>query len=71
MAASLLGIVLGLSGFVESASGKVAQPESAITGISFSVAVIPVVFMALTCAALLFYDLDEQKLKSTERLADY
>ena len=71
LAASLLGVVLGLSGFVESDSGKVAQPDSAMTGITLSVAVIPVIFMGLTCVALLFYDLDEKKLKSTERLAGY
>lgn len=58
--AQILGIVLSVTGFDRLAA---TQTESAVTGIYFTVAVIPATFMALSLAIIYRYRLDESLLQ--------
>jgi GPH family glycoside/pentoside/hexuronide:cation symporter len=63
---SLTGLFLGTMGYVESRVGEAtAQPESAIFAIYLCAAVIPAAGMLLSAIFISFYDLKEDKLKST------
>ncbi|HWM33211.1 MAG TPA: MFS transporter [Pseudolysinimonas sp.] len=54
----VVGIILGLSGYVESAAGEtVVQPASAITGIIVSFSAVPAVIMVLSLLTLARYRL--------------
>lgn len=67
LGAALTGILLGASGYVK-ASGNVAvtQPDSAISAIYFLASVGPMILLVLSCIALGFYDLSEEKLAAQE-----
>lgn len=64
---ALTGILLGSMGYVEGTAGAaIAQPASAITAIYISIGVAPPVCLLIACGVLMFYDLDEEKLKAME-----
>jgi GPH family glycoside/pentoside/hexuronide:cation symporter len=59
--ASLTGLMLGLFGYVESRGGvPVAQPASAVVGITLCYAVISTTFLLISVAIIRFYPLDER-----------
>ncbi len=59
----LLGLLLSLSGFLETSAGQVAcQPRSAVTTIQFGVALLPATMMALSLFFLTRYDLTRERL---------
>jgi len=62
--AQILGLVLSLTGFVR---GATVQPETAVTGIYFVVAVVPGVLMLLSLFAIRAYRLDESALVDVHR----
>jgi len=65
----VFGAYLSAAGFVTGAGGAAtAQPDAAVSAIYVGVAVIPAFASLLSAALLWFYDLDEQKLKSTTRV---
>lgn len=68
--AGILGLILGSMGFVESTTGIVEQPRSAIIAIYLCNAVIPVILTITACAVLWFYDLSEEKLENTTKLSE-
>ena len=64
------GILLGSMGYVEGTAGAaIEQPASAITAIYLCIGVAPPTCWLIACGLLLFYDLDEAKLKATESTA--
>ena len=63
------GVVLGSLGYIATRGEDVVQPPSAITGIYLCFALIPAAFMALSCVFIAMYDLTEDKLANTGRLA--
>jgi len=64
---AMLGILLGVSGFISVEKGQfVDQPDSAITAIRIAVSIIPAVFSIIGGLLIGFYDLDEAKLKSAQ-----
>ncbi|MCU0758981.1 MAG: MFS transporter [Steroidobacteraceae bacterium] len=70
MGVSVVGAFLSAMGYVQSRGGVVVeQPPSAILAITICIAVIPASMNLLSAFALLFYDLDEEKLKRTTRVA--
>lgn len=73
-AASAIGIAavgtfLSAMGYVQSRGAAVEQPPSAITAILLCVALLPAAVSLASACALMFYDLDEEKLRTTRRLA--
>ncbi len=63
---ALIGLYLGWAGYVSTRQGRlVDQPHSAVTALYAGVAVIPIILAAISIGLLLFYDLDEAKLRAT------
>ncbi len=62
MGAAVSGIFLGAMGYVESTTGSAVQPDSAILAIRLSMSLLPTALTAISCAFLLPYDLDEERL---------
>ncbi|MCE7796263.1 glycoside-pentoside-hexuronide (GPH):cation symporter [Sphingobium sufflavum] len=63
LGAALTGILLGASGYVQATGGtSVVQPDSAIDAIYFLASICPMILLALSCVALAYYDLSEEKL---------
>jgi GPH family glycoside/pentoside/hexuronide:cation symporter len=60
--AQILGGVLSFTGFSRVAT---VQPDSAITGIYITVALIPAALMALSLVPIILYRLDESRLRSS------
>ncbi len=60
--AAVSGIFLGTMGYVESTSGMVEQPESALLAIRLSISILPMILVFISCLFLIPYDLDEEKL---------
>ncbi|NEE01104.1 MFS transporter [Phytoactinopolyspora halotolerans] len=59
----LYGLILALSGFVSSdADHRVAQPDSALTGIVIGFGAVPVLLVGLSLLLLARYDLTEERL---------
>jgi len=66
--AALTGILLGLSGYVKATGGAaVTQPASAISAIYFLASIGPMILLALSCIALKYYDLSEEKLSAPDQ----
>jgi GPH family glycoside/pentoside/hexuronide:cation symporter len=64
---AMLGILLGVSGFIAVEKGQfVDQPESAIIAIRAAVSFIPAVLSIIGGLVIGFYDLDEAKLKAAQ-----
>ena len=61
---ALVGALLGAYGYIQSRTGAVDQPASALWAIRFSMAYVPAAITAGGMAALSFYDLDERRLQS-------
>jgi GPH family glycoside/pentoside/hexuronide:cation symporter len=60
---AIIGFVLSATGYVATTEGRlVAQPESAIQGIYFCMAILPLVFQAIAILAISRYDLTAEKL---------
>jgi len=60
---AIIGFVLSATGYVATTEGRlVAQPESAIRGIYFCMAILPLVFQAIAILAISRYDLTAEKL---------
>lgn len=67
----LFGLVLAISGFVSSDAGdRVAQPESALTGIVIGFGAVPVALFAVSLTLLVRYDLTEERLVALSRMQD-
>ena len=67
---ALTGVLLGSMGYVEGTQGAaIEQPASAITAIYLAMGVAPPTCMLIAVFFLVFYDLDEEKLKSIEEPA--
>lgn len=66
IAPSIFAGFLAAMGFVSSTErGQfAAQPTSALLAIEIAFAIVPAIVMFLSCAVLVFYDLDEKKLKA-------
>jgi GPH family glycoside/pentoside/hexuronide:cation symporter len=65
LGAALTGILLGASGYVKATgSAAVTQPDAAIDAIYFLASVGPMILLALSCIALAYYDLSEEKLSA-------
>ena len=62
---ALVGAILGAYGYVQSRGANVAQPQSALDAIRFTMAWIPVAVQIVGMLALLGYNLDERKLADT------
>ena len=58
-----VGLVLGLTGYVQSPTPGVVQPQSAVVGIYICFAVMPALFLALSGLIMLFYPITEASLK--------
>jgi GPH family glycoside/pentoside/hexuronide:cation symporter len=66
----LFGVLLQAMGYVPSVGGAlVAQPESAIQALYLGYAVIPALMFALNGVFLLFYDLDEKRMRAAQALS--
>lgn len=63
---AFVGAVLSASGYVAGRGGGVEQPEGAIRAIYLIMGILPATISALGIVGLLFYNLSEAKLKSTE-----
>ncbi len=64
--AGLTGLLLGTSGYIKATSGTaVVQPQSAIDAIYFLASIGPMILLALSCIALKYYDLSEEKLSGS------
>ncbi|MEH6548850.1 MAG: MFS transporter [Pseudomonadales bacterium] len=64
--AGFAGLTLSFAGYIASTESEtVVQPASAITGIYICLAVLPAVTALLSAIAMIWYDLSEEKLKST------
>ena len=60
---ALVGLVLGLSGYIESSNAKLlSQPESAIHAIYFCFGVLPAIFLTTSAVLMKFYSLSEKQL---------
>lgn len=71
LGALVVGLVLSVMGFVESAGGvRVEQTESALNGILIAFAVVPVVLMLVSLVILRWYRLTEEQLKTTGKMTD-
>lgn len=57
------GTILGLSGYIESTGGAVAQPDSALLGIRLVIGIVPCFFMLIGLRGLMGYSLTERVLK--------
>ncbi|MCC6172197.1 MAG: MFS transporter [Gammaproteobacteria bacterium] len=57
---ALVGVVLGASGYVASASGEAIQPAAALRAMYVCIAVLPVLSIAAGCLLLRGYRLDER-----------
>ena len=67
LGALVVGVILSLMGFVESAGGvRVEQTEGAINGILVAYAVVPVTLMLISLVILRWYRLDETMLRSLQ-----
>jgi len=67
--AGLTGVLLGTSGYVRaSGAAAVTQPQSAIDAIYFLASFAPMILLLLSCVALAYYDLSEEKLRSAEQV---
>lgn len=66
---AFVGAALSAAGYVASQGGSVEQPESAIKAIYLIMGFLPATISALGVIGLLFYDLTEERLKSTEIIA--
>jgi GPH family glycoside/pentoside/hexuronide:cation symporter len=66
---ALVGTILAAAGYVQSRGVAVVQPASALAAIRGILTWIPTAITVVAMAALAFYDLDEQKIGATERLA--
>ncbi len=64
---ALLGLILGVMGFIESKEGVIDQPDSAILAIYLCNSVFPVILTGLACFILRYYDLSESKLENTHK----
>ncbi|MDV3456103.1 glycoside-pentoside-hexuronide (GPH):cation symporter [Sphingomonas sp. HF-S4] len=65
--AALTGILLGASGYVRATGAAgVTQPQSAVNAIYFLASFAPMILLALSCVALWYYDLSEEKLRGEE-----
>ncbi len=53
--ALLSGVILGVSGLVETTAGSVLQPQSALNGIRFSLSLAPVILNGLAFCVLGLY----------------
>lgn len=62
---AFVGAVLSASGYIAGRGGEVAQPESAINAIYLIMGILPATISALGIVGLLFYNLPEERLKST------
>ncbi len=60
--ALVVGVILSLMGFVESAGGAAAQTDRALFGILLSFSIVPVVLMLLSLLIMARYRLTESKL---------
>lgn len=66
---AITGSVLGAMGYIASSGGTdVVQPPSAITGIYLCFGVIPAVLIVISSAFMTLYDLNQEKLETTERI---
>jgi GPH family glycoside/pentoside/hexuronide:cation symporter len=64
--ASLVGLFLGLFGYVEGHGGvAVVQPQSAVTGVTLCYSVFSTVFLLISVAVMRFYPLDERTMTLT------
>jgi GPH family glycoside/pentoside/hexuronide:cation symporter len=62
----LIGLFLAGMGFIPTKGGQVVdQPDSAITALYVSIAIIPALLLSASIILLMFYDLDENRLKRT------
>ena len=60
---AIIGFVLSATGYVATTEGRlVAQPQSAIQGIYFCMAILPLVFQVIAIFAISRYDLTAEKL---------
>jgi glycoside/pentoside/hexuronide:cation symporter, GPH family len=62
---SVVGAFLSAAGYVQSRGTAVVQPQSAIDAIYLIMGCLPALISALGIVGLLFYDLTEERLKST------
>ena len=63
--AAVTGVYLSFAGYRPSTHGAiVAQPHSAVTALYLGVSVIPATFLMMAFVLILFYDLDERKLRA-------
>jgi len=56
------GVVFGLFGFIESKTGDVVQPESAILAISYTISLVVAIAVSISLLVLRSYDIDERTL---------
>ncbi len=64
---AISGWYLGLMGYVSSTRGAEVQPDSAIQAIYWSMSIWPAVLTLISCAVLLFYDLDRAKVTAHQQ----
>src|SRR3546814_11379877 len=61
--AGLTGLLLGASGYIKATSSTaVVQPQSAIDAISFHASIVTMILLVLSCVALYYFTLTEDKL---------
>jgi GPH family glycoside/pentoside/hexuronide:cation symporter len=65
--ALVVGVILSLMGFVESAGGAVVQTDRALFGILVAFAIVPVVLMLVSLLIMSRYSLTEDKLAALSR----
>jgi GPH family glycoside/pentoside/hexuronide:cation symporter len=63
---AVVGAILGAGGYIQSRGAVVEQPQSALDAIRFIMAWIPTIITVIGMAALMFYNLDEEKLQAGE-----
>jgi len=57
------GLVFGLFGFIESKSGDIVQPDSAITAISYTISLVVAAAIIISLTVLRLYAIDEKHLQ--------
>jgi GPH family glycoside/pentoside/hexuronide:cation symporter len=66
---AFVGAILSAAGYVATRTGATEQPQSAIDAIYLIMGILPAAISALGIIALLFYNLSEERLKSTVKVA--
>ena len=56
------GLVFGMFGFIESTTGDIVQPQSAILAISYTISLFVAVAIAISLVILRAYTIDERAL---------